>query len=434
MTVLVVILTVTALGLPPALAIDRRQPPIVLGALGFLYGSGLVYAVLLTQAIAGVRWSLVPATAALVALSAIAFLWSRRPVAAGVPPVRLSAIDIATAALVAAYVSYVTIDRPRHWDFWAIWGLKGRVFYEAGGIDWRFLESETNRFAHPDYPLLVPLNFAYAALAAGEWDDRWTGLLPAAFGIALLLVVRAAAAAEVRPAAAAATAFAAAGFALSPQIGLAEAPLIAFGTAGLLMVRRALRLDDDGAMRHGALLLGLAGVTKNEGVTLCLAAVAGLLVAQAPRRRFLSLWPAAVLIGSWMLLRAVHTLPTDLTSGAVVARFLSRLDALPQAAAAMLASLGRPFLWLVLLVAVLLFPKRIPAGEKFLLVAAGVQLVFFAGAYLSTPHDAAWHIAASWGRISRQLGPPVLFAVMVALAQSFTSHQDGAHAEARSDG
>ena len=75
------------------------------------------------------------------------------------------------------YALYATLAPLWEWDFWAIWGLKARVFLEAGGIDWHFLESRWNAFAHPDYPLLVPLNFDFVALINGGWSDRWLGLL-----------------------------------------------------------------------------------------------------------------------------------------------------------------------------------------------------------------------------------------------------------------
>src|ERR1051326_5399770 len=65
--------------------------------------------------------------------------------------------------------SFATIARMWEWDFWAIWGLKARTFFEFGTIDWRFLQSPWNDFAHPDYPLLVPFNYVYASLTAGVW-------------------------------------------------------------------------------------------------------------------------------------------------------------------------------------------------------------------------------------------------------------------------
>src|SRR2546423_1537939 len=72
---------------------------------------------------------------------------------------------------------FATAARLWEWDFWAIWGLKARLFLGHGGIDWRFLESPWNTYVHPDYPLLVPFNFDFVALLNGGWSDRWLGLL-----------------------------------------------------------------------------------------------------------------------------------------------------------------------------------------------------------------------------------------------------------------
>ena len=63
----------------------------------------------------------------------------------------------------------------------------------------RFLAALPNDFSHPDYPLLVPLNFDYAALLGGGWSDRWLGLLFVAWGAALTLIARSLAARETTP-------------------------------------------------------------------------------------------------------------------------------------------------------------------------------------------------------------------------------------------
>src|SRR5207253_7119 len=108
----------------------------------------------------------------------------------------LDVLDLATLISLAAYAVYATLAPLWEWDFWAIWGLKARVFLEHGGIDWRFLESRWNAFTHPDYPLLVPLNFDFVALIGGGWSDRWLGILFVAYAVALLLIARALAARE----------------------------------------------------------------------------------------------------------------------------------------------------------------------------------------------------------------------------------------------
>ena len=198
--------------------------------LGFLYATGIVYLVELALAIFGVHWNVWNVTLPSAAI-AIVPVWrglsSPRPGAQARKPAP-HVVDLLTLVTVAAYALYATVARVWEWDFWAIWGLKGRVFFEAHTIDWRFLESRWNDFAHPDYPLLLPLNYDYAALLSGGWSDRWLGLFNVAFGIALLLIVRELLARETTPLIASAITFAATGFALSGFIGLAEAPPVSY--------------------------------------------------------------------------------------------------------------------------------------------------------------------------------------------------------------
>ncbi|MGZ8831190.1 MAG: hypothetical protein ACXW2Q_12540, partial [Thermoanaerobaculia bacterium] len=210
-------------------------------------------------------------------------------------------------------------------------------------------------------------------------------------------------------------------------------PLIAYSGAALLMIRCALLSDDSALLRNGAILLGLAGSTKNEGIALCVAVVIAMIASRVALRRVAQLWPAAVLIAPWLILRAAHAIPTDLAAGGAAARLTARLSALPQLATAMLETLSYRYLWGLLLLSLLIVPLRLVRREKFVLITVFIQLLFFSAAYLVTPLDAAWHVASSFGRISTQLGAPFLYVVMIMLAQCFTPEEDHAHAEAGSE-
>src|SRR2546428_782173 len=195
---LVAIVTLVVLGLPAALALDRRARGLVLLGTSFLYGSGTIFFVLLGFSVVGARWSLVGVTIASLVIGSIFWIVALRksgPRTADRGP-RPHWLDVATLLTVIGYAFYATIAPLWEWDFWAIWGLKARVFFEHGGIDWLFLESRWNTFAHPDYPLLLPLNFDFVALLQGGWSDRWLGALFVAFGMALLCIVRSLAARE----------------------------------------------------------------------------------------------------------------------------------------------------------------------------------------------------------------------------------------------
>jgi hypothetical protein len=422
--VLIAILTLTVLGIPLVLALDRNASPLRILGLAFLYGTGEIYFVLLALSVLHIRWSLLSVTIAALILAGGARCAPLRVGSVGAHGVRprFHIVDLFVLAAPIAFTCYASITALWEWDFWAIWGLKARVFLEAGGIDWRFLQSPWNTFAHPDYPLLVPFVYDAAALAGGGWSDRWLGLLFVAWALAFILVARDLAALEAKPLAAALVAVALSWLAVSRYVGLAEGALVAFIGAGVLFVRRALLADDDAAWRHGALLLGLAACTKNEG--LAMLASAAIAVAIVDVRRVVRLWPAAALALPWLVLRALHHLPTDVVSGSLASRFAARIGETRAIFKLLIDNLHDPWLWAALLIGLLVLPAAMRQRERFVLLAALFQLLFYVGAYFVTPHDPAWHIATSWPRLTMQIVAPLAFAVMIELAR---------HAEARSE-
>jgi hypothetical protein len=450
---LVAIISLTVLGIPITLAVDRRaRGPLLVGA-SFLYGSGAMFIVLLVLSIAHVRWTLVSVTATALAVFCAAGVISRRQLshAATQQPNNPSQhfFDLATLLTLTGYALYATLAPLWEWDFWAIWGLKAKAFLEIGGIDWRFLESRWNTFAHPDYPLLVPLNFDFVALVNGGWSDRWLGLLFVAWGIALLLVARALASRETTPFFASLLTLALATLAVSRFVGLAEGALIAFGSAGVLFIRAALLDDDAAAWRHGALMLGFAANCKNEGmallvaVTIAVAAVSwsrGRAVSGGEDRaarphnrataRLLSLWPAYALAIPWLLLRATHALPTDIAGGSAVSRLLVRLPYGHEILAFLAAKLYEPWFWVAVLAGILIAPAAARRRERFV---TPIQLVFYVGAYFTTPYNLRWHVLTSWSRLTGQIAVPITFAVFLMLANSLRRGEDAPHAEARPD-
>jgi hypothetical protein len=417
--VLIAIVSLTVVGIPLVLALDRDASPLRLLGLAFLYGSGAIYFVLLALSVLHMPWSLLSVTiAALIVV--LPFTKSLSTQHSGLRT-RLHIVDVFALVAPVAFACYATIAPLWEWDFWAIWGLKARVFLEAGGIDWRFLQSPWNTFAHPDYPLLVPFAYDFAALVGGGWSDRWLGLLFVAWALAFLLVARDLAAAETKPLAAALITLALSSLAVSRYVGLAEGALVAFLGAGVLFVRRGILFDDIVSWRHGAILLGLAACTKNEGLAM-LASVA-IAIAIVDVRRVVRLWPAAAIALPWLVLRALHHLPTDVVSGSLAARFVARAAGAGEIFKLLLLNLHDPWLWAALLVGLLIIPVAARNRERFVFLATLFQLLFYAGAYFVTPHDPGWHIATSWPRLTMQIVAPFAYSVMIELA----------HAEARSE-
>ncbi len=425
--VLIAILSLTVLGIPFVLAIDRDASPLRLLGLACLYGTGAMYFVLLALSVLHVRWTLVSVTIAalVVALPFIKSLSTQHSALS----TRFHVVDLFALVTPIGFGCYATIAPLWEWDFWAIWGLKARVFLERGGIDWHFLGSRWNTFAHPDYPLLVPFAYDFAALVSGGWSDRWLGILFIAWALAFLFVARDLAARETTPLAAALVAFALSSIGVSRYVGLAEGALIAYLGAGVLFVRRAMLFDDGAAWRHGAILLGLAACTKNEGLAMLACTAVAIVVSDIKRwTRVVRLWPAVALALPWTIMRTLHDLPTEFVRGSIVSRLLARLPEGGSILAMLDLSLYQPWLWAALLLGIVAAPFAAWKRERFILLACFLQLAVYIVIYFVTPRDPAWHIATSWPRLTAQIAAPLAYVVMIALANTLR----GADAEARS--
>ena len=388
----------------------------------FLLGAAVAATVLLLFSTIHLPWSRPSLLIALAVIAIAGAAMRGRTPSAGFSGIRVHWIDLLSLVLIAGYARFATWAPTVEYDFIGIWGLKAREFFFAHGVDWRFLENPFNEFAHVDYPLLVPLVFDHYSIVAGVWPDRWLGMANVCFGLSALLIVRSFIEEETgsRIAVALAT-LAMVSSALSPWIGLAEGPLVAYGAAGVMYVRRGVRRVSAGGgadVVRGAIFLAAGAMCKNEGLTLILAVAAGMILAGA-YRLLARLWPAALVAGAWMAVRAAHHLHGDLTSGSIASRALGHAANLrPMFEAMQRYPLGRPLFWAGVIAALLFGVRPIIRRERFLATAIVVQLLFFLGAYLITPHDVAWHVRWSWERILQQLTILIVFLAFTGLLPS----------------
>lgn len=424
-------------GLPLALLFEERCSAGRLAGEAFLFGCGLVTLTMLALSILGVAWSPLSVGLSLAivvgALAVIAFRRDRTTIID--PSVRASSpmdrvasalIDAGTAAMVAGHAFIATLASIPEIDFWAIWGLKGRIFFERRAIDWKFLEDAGNSFAHPDYPPLVPMTYAFMSLVRGGWEDRWIGLLSTAFAVAAILLVRDLLGRETNSKwMAALGANILAPLALSRWVGTGEPALIAYSAAGLLLIRRGLSTASNRQVTLGAMFLGLAAVAKNEGLALLLAAALGVLVQERGRwQSLLRMWPAAVLAIPWLVLRTKHGVATDFAAVSMIDRAVSGLGRIAAVAEQLaLNAPTQPLFWAAALITILVMTTPAGRRERFLVVALGLQALLFVGAYLVTPFDLAWHVAQSWSRILEQLALPLGFLAVVLLLESLNGRR-----------
>jgi hypothetical protein len=306
-------------------------------------------------------------------------------------------------------------------DFIAIWGLKGKTIWGAGGYPEYFYRSTQFEYTHPEYPLGLPLLYAGLSFLTGRWDDHAMALLFPFLQAATLLVLfgwlrRRGATQVVAGAAAAIVAW------FEPLYsafltGMAEVPLafgmLLFGTA----LVDALDETDAGAVRRLMLASALIAATKNEGLFL---AGVGCFVALAFGKS--ARWKAAAsALLPALLVRALHfpwrsRLPlADFEAGSFSPERV--WDSLAAA-----GGLLGPAAWIGLALVVVLIAAgdRVPAGNRLLLLAAAA----LAG-YLVIPAFAvrgpAWLVETTLRRTAAALAP----LLAAGLAVRFTGASSG---------
>lgn len=351
-------------------------------------------------------------------------------------PDKLVALSLAllVALMVLGYAQFAYVSAGAENDFIGIWGAKGRTFYEAGRIEWEFLSAPWRAYAHPDYPILVPLVFSAIAVTTGKWSESEFGLVYAVMAAGALLLVQS----ELRRRTSMSSltwmgVLAVAPFVMSPWIGLADGPLALTILAALLRMARWLDESGESNLTIGAIFLGLVMSTKNEGIATGIVALlaVGSMTPSSQRRRLLALWPAAAIAIPWLVLRAVKGLSTDLFEGGAFSRLVGRsLDP------AYLSALGRYLveyrtghwvLYLVFVSVLLVWRKRLGAGGRFVCLVAGTQLLIDLCAYLVTPLPLEWHVRWSWERLVSQIGAVVAVATVSLLVEIVARGSGGGH-------
>jgi hypothetical protein len=394
---------ITIAGLPISRAVDRDAPWLRSIAVAFLLGTGELTLAMLALSLAGIGWSAPAIGIAMIILSAPFLLRAKFK---DVRFERVSFIALITLVMLVGYARYATAAPAWELDFIDNWGLKGRVFFERAGIDWDFLTNAWYRWSHQDYPPLVPFVYDFVSLAIGEWNDRLPSLFyPLAAGAALLLI-QSLLTDELKSAHLAAFAtLALASLIATPWIGLGEGPFVAFAVAGLLLIRRD-------SLTAGALLLGCAALTKNEGIALIVATLIAAAITRG-QRVAIRLWPAAALAAPWLVVRWSHHLVTDLATGSIGARVIEHLRHPEFISLLLQHAAGKPLLWLGVILSLIAAARRWVESERFLLIVIALQTTFYVGAYVVTPLDLAFHIRWSWDRLVSHITPLLVFVALV---------------------
>jgi hypothetical protein len=298
-------------------------------------------------------------------------------------------------------------------DFLAIWGLKARTVFETASIPDRLFHDPALFWAHPEYPMGIPLALAAIATTMRAWNDHALGLVYAWWQVATVAV---AAGFLLRRVSRNAAAFAAIGIALffplyrQAHLGTAEIPL----ALGLLLLGSAFldALDFDAP---GAALprLAAAGVlvvtTKQEGSLFAVLLATSLLVVPGGRR---AKWMTAAIL---VLVPLLHAVAMRVARGPAESRDFDLSLLWPRR----WESLGERLLVVIQRVAtvevlsaalplatilVILLATR-PTFADRLLLPLVLQAALYVFVCALSAFDPIWHVQASVGRISLALFP-----------------------------
>jgi hypothetical protein len=306
-------------------------------------------------------------------------------------------------------------------DFVAIWGLKGKMIYEARDIPRRLVEDPSLGFSHPEYPIGLPLLYAGAAFLAGRWDDHAMAMIFPIFQVATLALLlgwlRRRGASPVVTWSAAALLACFQPLYSAFLTGMAEIPL----SLGLLLfgVSFADSLEGEpGALRRLAVASALITATKNEGLFFAAAgcAIAVFLGGKLRWKAALAALPTALLVHglhlAWRGQLPLRDFALDSFSPARVGEVLGAAARLPGVVG---------WVELLLLAALVVLGRRVLAGRRMLALGACAL-----GAYLLLPvfgvRGPAWLVRTSLPRTAAGLAP--LAAAGIAIRFRELSGQD----------
>jgi hypothetical protein len=422
-----------------ARALARRRPaasPADAAAAAVVAGLVLLFVLLLALDAAGVAWRRVSLAggvlllAAVLGAAALLRLRAAAPIAGARRPGPGWGAAVA-AAVAAAFAWAASTRRVAIPDFVYHWGLKGKRYHLAGGIDVHFLADPLHLTDHPDYPNLLPSLYAATAHVRG-WFDEVSMLLWSVLFLLLLAVF--ARTALVRGGArgawleagtalvALATGMFAVGYDLAGGGDLVLALAVVMALPALLPAAGGDAADAREARRADDLRVGLAAAlaagAKIEGVVLALLLLAARTWAgRAERggRHILArlAWlavPAALVVVPWLAASLHHGLFSGDNAGALDPGRLGIV--LPAAVEALGTREWRGFPWLLLLLPWPLALRRTRTAAALVALQGG----FYLAIYLAAPVDTRFYVLSSLPRLLVHLLPPLLVLLVLAAA------------------
>jgi hypothetical protein len=411
------------------LEVVRRLPLPARLAVAFATGILVTAIVMATMSLLGIQWNRTKLFVILGIIAVLSLLWAQgagrraqerarrdgpespaprplppAPSAPPAPPGKLWLLFVLVLALLTAYG--VMTARESAGDLHFFWGPKAVRFFRAGGIDAAYLRQSDYQPAHPDYPPLVPLLYAWShTLSSGafSWWAAVASTLLFLFG-AVFLIHGASGDGPGSLLVAATLSYA---YAIGFAAGGADPPLIFFET--LALVAPTFLEKERGSDILAAIGLCGAAWTKIEGATFAIAVILALLVVRRDWRRALRIGaPAAILLGSWVIFVRVAKL-LELYRGAAMEVYWNALVPTLRTMARTATYELYALPWIVPVVLLFLGKERRAAALPVVvaLLTVGVSVFF----YIHLP-DPTWWILASAPRV---LLTPLLAVLLGAL-------------------
>lgn len=232
-----------------------------------------------TVIIAGGRVTLALAAAVLAApvLAALSMRRLRLRIAVTLPSDRLTRALLGLAGVVLAAVATAALRDRLMWDGWAFWTLKATMLFRDGGLPPDLFDpAGPYDYAHPDYPLGLPLLFWWVFRVAGAPAAALASFTGAIWFALLAVLFWDSARAHARPELAALGVVAVAAFWPITRFatgGQADV-LISFAALGIVAHMAEARTAGGAAFWRAGAFAALAVMMKNEGLALATMAAA----------------------------------------------------------------------------------------------------------------------------------------------------------------
>ncbi len=330
------------------------------------------------------------------------------------------------------------------YDAVAIYAIKSKIFFLARGIPQDFFTGLVNNFPHPDYPLNIPLAETFSYLFMGNLNDQLVKIIFPLYFICTLIILYFA----VRR-------FASRTYALIFTLILATIPqfnayaanayldlpfaFYAFTSALFLFWwfenRKSARF-----LIMSAVMAGLAGWTKNEGLMYCaayimLAAIYFIFNLRSFSRKdiaslFLYIVIIAAILAPWLYVKsASHLVNTDVEKvDSKVLSIWKEAYKLKPIFYEFQKQLFGPkkwnILWIVLIFSILLNLKSAFSGvRKYIAVFLALVVGGYIFIYMAAPIDVTFFVKKTWSRFLLHFLPIVVYWLSLMLKDLYFAHR-----------